>query len=260
MSIDKMAPGPIESPALIEMVHSLYNLVHANGVKLNNLSDSVASLKTKINDVGRIIKKVDHKVDDIMARLQNSNSGQGQIREQEHDDDAPAKANLLSSYSKLMVTGKEMPLLDIAFYWFRYNTRQLFLNEKSTVAIKKDGNRLRQHFSAIKCTMHVVIKNLNNYPDKIPSDPTKIVPWEISLKSEVDAALEKIKPHVKALNKNNVKALVTEYSDIDFPVGTPEEVKAFFNDKGRNQEGRRKRPPDESIASESNVNKRQRSM
>jgi hypothetical protein len=57
-----------------------------------------------------------------------------------------------------------------------------------------------------------------------------------------------------------VKALAAEYNDIDFPVGTPEEVKVFFNDKGRNSSGRGKRSADESVASESNVNKRQRNI
>jgi hypothetical protein len=190
--------------------------------------------------------------------------GRGQFQRQtqeRNDEDAPAvEAITLSSYSNLMRTGKEMPLLEISFYWFRYNTIQLFFNEKSKVTSKKEGSRLRQHFSAIKSTMHVVVKNLNKYPDEMPSDPNKIVDWERSLKSEVEAALEKIKPHVKSLNKNTVKALVKEYNDVEFPVGTPEEIKSFFNDKGRNQSGRRKRSADEAVASESNTNKRQRSL
>lgn len=41
----------------------------------------------------------------------------------------------------------------------------------------------------------------------------------------------------------NVRELVAEYDEIDFPEGTPDEVKAFFNDKkeGRNQVDTRKR-------------------
>jgi hypothetical protein len=122
---------------------------------------------------------------------------------------------------------------------------------------------LKQHFSAIKSTMHVVIKNLDNYPDRMPTgEPRKILEWEKAVKSKVEAALEVIKPHVKALNKNNVKALVRKYKDTDFPAGTPEDVKLFFNNTGRNQGGRTstKRSADESVASESNTNKRPRQL
>jgi hypothetical protein len=264
LSIDSIADGPIESRTIVEMVHCMTRLVHSHGVTLNHMSDSIASLKGTINDAGGILKKaVDDKVDDVMAGFQNLNLGRGQQTQERHDEDAPAaEAITLSSYTNLMKTGKEMPLLEIAFNWFRYDVRQLFFNEKSTVTDKKEASRLRQHFSAIKSTMHVVIKNLNNYPDEMPSgEPNKIVAWERSLKSEVEAALEKIKPHVKTLNKNNVKALVKEYNNIDFPAGTPEEVKKFFNDTGRTEGGRsKKRSADEAVASESNTNKRQRSI
>jgi hypothetical protein len=252
MIIGNIADGPIESRTMIGLVQCMVKVVQSHGVTLNIILD-------RINDSGGILQKVEHKVDDVMARFQNLNLGSGQQQQQQQEEDAPAEAITLSSYSDLMRTGKEMPVQDIAFNWFRYNARQLFCNEKSQVKTKKEGNRLRQHFSSIKSTMHVLIKNLNNYSVEMPSDPSLIVPWERSLKSQVEAALETIQPLVKAMNKNNVKALVTVYNEQAFPEGTPDEVKVFFNDKGRNQSGRRKRSADESVASESNTNKSQRS-
>ena len=127
------------------------------------------------------------------------------------------------------------------------------------MATTNEKSKLRQHFSAIKTTMHVVMKNLNNYPDIMPRDePTNIVVWERSLKSQLEAALNRIRPQVERLNKNNVKKLVRYYKEIPFPAGTPEEVILFFADQGNNQGGRKKRTADESVAQESNTNKRQR--
>jgi hypothetical protein len=255
LSIDRVQDGPIESRTLINLVDSMKGIVQSHGVSINLMSTSINVMTANLAKLTATIAE--------MTRVQNLSLSQREILQpdKEHDENATAKAITLSStYSQLMRTGKETPLLDIAFYWFRYNTLQLYLNEKSTVATKKIGNRLRQHFSSIKTTMNVIIKNLDNYPDEVPSDPTKIVPWERSLKAEVNAALERIKPHVKSLNKNNVKELVAEYKDIDFPEGTPEDVKVFFNDKGRNQGGRSKRPADESVALDSSTNKRQRSI
>jgi hypothetical protein len=268
LAIDKILDGPIESRTIIDMVHTMTNLIQSFGVKINDMSDTITSLKATINDAsGNLQTIVDKKVDDVMEGFQNLNLGPGQFRkeaqqgQEQHDEDAPPEPIILSSYSNLMRTGKEMPLLDIAFYWFRYNTLQLYLNEKSRVVTKSEGSKLRQHFSAIKSTMHVVIKNLNNYPDRMPSgEPNNIVLWERSLKSQLEAALETIRPQVERLNKNNVKKLVTEYKEKEFPEGTPEEVVLFFEDQGNNQGGRRKRSADESVAEESNTNKRQRNV
>jgi hypothetical protein len=52
--------------------------------------------------------------------------------------------------------------------------------------------------------------------------------------------LEKIKPLVKSLSKKTVRALGWEYYDVDFPEGTPEEVKTFFTGQGNNNLGRTK--------------------
>jgi hypothetical protein len=256
LSIDRVQDGPIESRTIINLVDSMKGIVQSHGVSINLMSTSINHVMTA--NLAKLMATIAE-----MTRVQNLSFGQREIlqSDKEHDENATAKAITLSSmYSQLMRTGKETPLLlDIAFYWFRYNTLQLFLNEKSTVATKKIGNRLMQHFSSIKSTMNVIIKNLDNYPDEVISDPTKIVPWERSLKAEVNAALERIKPHVKSPTRI-MKAFVAEYNDIDFPEGTPEDVKVFFNDKGRNQGGRSKRPADESVALDSNTNKTQRSI
>ena len=114
--------------------------------------------------------------------------------------------------------------------------------------------------------MHVVIKNIDNYPTGMPTDPKLIAAWERDVKFEVAGALDKIKPLVKTLSKKNVRSLVKEFNEEDFPEGTPLEVQKFFYGKGNNNSGRKKRSADElavadeTAAAESNVDSRLRTL
>jgi hypothetical protein len=268
LSIDKIPAGPIDSRTLIEMHHRTLNLVESHGVALNKMADQIATLTAKIDNAGGTLQRVDHKTDDVIARFRNLNLGreeQNRLEEEEeeqqqgrHDEDEDDEAILLSSYSELMRTGEMMSVKEIAFNWFRYDARRLFDRERGTLPTMIERNRLKSHFCGIKTAMHVVIKNLTSYPGTMPTDPNMIVAWETSLKSEVAGALEKIKPRVKSLSKKTVRALGREFNDADFPEGTPEEVKNFFSGQGNNNSGRRKRSADESVAAESNSNRRQR--
>jgi hypothetical protein len=260
LSIDRI-DGQIDSRTLIEMQHSTGMLVNSLVVTINKMADQIAALNGKIDNAVGTINRLDLKSDDVIARFQNLNLGNNDKTQQQQQDDEvqDVEAILLSSYTELMRTGQDMPLREIAFNWFRYNVHLLFEKERDTVLSKIEKTRLRSHFSGIKTTMHVVIKNLNNYPGKMPTDPNMIAGWETSVKLEVAGALKKLKPRVKTLSKKNVRALVKEYHDADFPEGTPGEVETFFNGKGNNNSGRRKRSADESsVASESNSNRRQR--
>jgi hypothetical protein len=263
LSIGKIPDGQIDSRTLIEIQHRTMDLVESHGVALNQMADQIAILTSKLENVGRTLETVDHKSDDVIARFQNLNLGREEQHQQQggrHDEDEDDEAILLSSYSELMRTGETMPIREIAFNWFRYDARRLFDVERGrgTLQTPTEKNRLKSHFSGIKTAMHVVIKNLSNYPGTLPTEPNLIVAWETSLKSEVAGALEKIKPHVKSLSKKTVKALCRGYNDVDFPDGTPEEVKTFFSGQGNNNSGRKKRSADESVAEESNSNRRQR--
>jgi hypothetical protein len=252
LSIDRI-DGKIDSRTLIEMQHSTGKLVQSLVVTINKMSDQIAALNGKMDGVLGTMKKLDHKSDDVIARFQNLNLGNNEQTQQQQDDEVEDREIiLLSSYSGLMRTGQEMPVREIAFNWFRYDVKLLFERERDTLSEKIEKTRLRSHFSGIKTTMHVVIKNLDNYPGEMPTDPNMIAGWETLVKSEVAGALEKIRPHVKSLSKKNVRALVKDYNEEDFPEGTPEEVERFFHGKGNNYSGRRKRSGDESgVADES---------
>jgi hypothetical protein len=260
LNIDKI-DGKIDSRTLIEMQHSTGMLVNSLMVAMNKMSDQIAALNGKIDGMLGTVKQIDHKSDDVIALFQNLNLGGNneQTQQQRDDEVEDAEAILLSSYSELMRTGQEMPVREIAFNWFRYDVHLLFERERDTLSTKIEKTRLRSHFSGVKTTMHVVIKNLNNYPGEMPTDPNMIAGWETSVKSEVAGALEKIKPRVKSLSKKNVRALVREDNEANFPEGTPGEVEKFFYGKGNNNSGRRKRSAEESaIAADSNSNTRQR--
>jgi hypothetical protein len=109
LSIDKIRDGPIESRTLIDMVHTMSNLVRSFGITINHMSDQITGLQATINDAGGILQKVvDKKVDEVMKGFENLNLGHGQFRkeaqqeEEQHDKDAPPEPITLSSHSNLM--------------------------------------------------------------------------------------------------------------------------------------------------------------
>eukprot|EP00980_Cylindrotheca_fusiformis_P020453 scaffold7504_cov97-Cylindrotheca_fusiformis.AAC.6 len=242
LSSEKIVDASIEGRNLIQMNTTLVNLVNAQAVAMKNLSEMVYSMAGDI----KYLKKKFENVSSARTNSPRQANDVGALQQPAHSPASPSLQSApLLSYSDLLRTGQEMSLLDISFCWFRYDVRKLYVYERDTLGSgqRAESNKLANHFSSIKSTMHVIIKCLRAYPTEKPEVPARIVGWERDVKAALRLALEDLKQVVGAvkLTKSKVKKLVDNYKPREFPPNTPVEVQAFFNYEGRNNRSKRSR-------------------
>lgn len=142
---------------------------------------------------------------------------------------------------------KQVPVTKIFVAWFveqlpvTYENYKAARQQNPARTDSKFHKKVKNHFSIVKTTIHVVLKNLSEYPAKRLSH----LPRELEALA-IDA-LEKIKEKhgIKCKGLPTKSHLAgkpssvfnsAKYEDIDFPAGTPPSVQMYF--KARDFRGR----------------------